>query len=278
MLSKQNETNLTLVNDVDSNNNRMKDIMQKFILKNDLSCLTMEEKLIFILNRCKDLKLDPRSQPIMIIKSKEKVGNSFVEKETPYISKSGGEQLAKVHQVSVLDTEEKILDDVFIVKAKVSLPNGRISQAIGVTPLFTEYDGKVTKITGAKKCNAMMVADTKARRRAVLSICGTGMIDESEIDTMNVVAKINPYEQKIEPVLLNQTVSFNQIEDFDKKLDDYKTKIYLCSNLDDLKSVFKEAYTQNWGSEKENYIGTLTQIKDDKKKQIEDLINDEVPL
>lgn len=273
MLSKQNETNLTLINDVDSNSNRMKDIMQKFILKNDLSCLTMEEKLIFILNRCKDLKLDPRSQPIMILKSKEKVGNSFVEKETPYISKSGGEQLAKVHQVSILDTEEKILDDVFIVKAKVSLPNGRISQAIGVTPLFTEYDGKITKITGAKKCNAMMVADTKARRRAVLSICGTGMIDESEIDTINVVAKINPYEQKIEPVLLNQIE-----KDFEQKLDSYKTKIYLCSNLDDLKSVFKEAYTQNWGNEKENYIGTLTQIKDDKKKQLEDFLNDEVPL
>jgi hypothetical protein len=42
----------------------------------------------------------------------------------------------------------------------------------------------VTNLKGEALANAFMKAETKAKRRATLSICGLGILDESELDTM----------------------------------------------------------------------------------------------
>jgi hypothetical protein len=42
----------------------------------------------------------------------------------------------------------------------------------------------VKGLAGESLCNALMKASTKAKRRAVLAVCGLGMLDESELDTV----------------------------------------------------------------------------------------------
>src|SRR5690606_14334225 len=44
--------------------------------------------------------------------------------------------------------------------------------------------GKIVPLGPDELANALMKAETKAKRRATLSICGLGMMDESEIETV----------------------------------------------------------------------------------------------
>jgi hypothetical protein len=51
-------------------------------------------------------------------------------------------------------------------------------------------------LKGESKANAMMKAETKAKRRVTLSICGLGMLDETEVETIPS-AQPNPQYQKL---------------------------------------------------------------------------------
>lgn len=233
-------------------------LAEKIILQQDLASLSSKEKVSYLMNVCNSLNLNFLTKPIQLIK--------FQNKEIMYFTKDATEQIRFKNNVSIVEIDSKIINGTYIATAKAILPNGRTDSSTGAVCV----DG----LKGDSLANAIMKAETKAKRRVTLSICGLGALDESEIETIQGAVKVDAY---IKTEVKKQ--EFEQLEeDFDKKLDDYKTKIYLCSTLDDLKSVFKEAYTQNWGNEKEKYIGILTEIKDDKKKQIEDLLNDEVPL
>ena len=50
-------------------------------------------------------------------------------------------------------------------------------------------------MTGDTLANALMKASTKAKRRATLSICGLGVLDESEIETIpGAIRNVTPQE------------------------------------------------------------------------------------
>src|SRR6516162_3098534 len=61
------------------------------------------------------------------------------------------------------------------------MPNGRIDTSIGAV--------SIGGLKGDNKCNALMKAETKAKRRLTLSICGLGMLDETEIETVRIEPK-----------------------------------------------------------------------------------------
>jgi hypothetical protein len=74
---------------------------------------------------------------------------------------------------------------VFVVTASAKDRNGRTDAATGaVSTEFTDDAGMTRKIKGVTLANAIMKAETKAKRRVTLSICGLGMFDESELDTV----------------------------------------------------------------------------------------------
>ncbi len=72
----------------------------------------------------------------------------------------------------------------------------RTDESIGAVPLPT---------SPADKANAMMKAETKAKRRVTLSICGLGMLDETEIET---IAGAHPVPYK--PAVNERPVSGSQ--------------------------------------------------------------------
>jgi hypothetical protein len=56
------------------------------------------------------------------------------------------------------------------------MPSDRTDESIGAVPL----DG----LNGVDRANAMMKAETKAKRRVTLAICGLSVLDETEVETV----------------------------------------------------------------------------------------------
>ena len=142
-------------------------IIAKIVLKGDLSALKPREKVQYYNELCHALGLNPLTRPFDYIRMQGK--------EILYANKSATEQLRKRDNISVFDKTIDKLDDIYIVTVKVR--NGEGREDIGSGAL------KIEGLSGDDLANALMKAETKAKRRATLSICGLGMIDETEIET-----------------------------------------------------------------------------------------------
>jgi hypothetical protein len=94
-------------------------------------------------------------------------------KLTLYCKRDATDQLRKMHGVSlhVLSRDES--DGILTVAVRATTRDGRTDEDIGAVPM--------AGLKGEARCNAAMKAMTKAKRRVTLSICGLGMLDESEL-------------------------------------------------------------------------------------------------
>ncbi len=143
------------------------DIMESVIVKGDVGKLSPEERSRYYLEVCKSVGLNPLTQPFSYITLNGKL--------TLYATRGCTDQLRSIHKVSVEDLTETERGDVFIVTAKVKNGEGRTDMAKGAVTIGT--------LKGDALANMIMKAETKAKRRATLSICGLGVLDESEIET-----------------------------------------------------------------------------------------------
>jgi hypothetical protein len=68
---------------------------------------------------------------------------------------------------------------------KVSYYNA-VCQSVGLNGRTDVSTGAVSiaNVNGEARANAMMKAETKAKRRVTLSICGLGMLDETEVESI----------------------------------------------------------------------------------------------
>jgi len=165
------------------------EILSKVLLNGDLAILDDQEKLVYIHAFCKALGLNPLTKPFDILKDKE--GG-----EKLYARKEATEQLRKINRVSVKNiTREFFGDKTIIITVYVCTPDGREDIGTGVVSIA----GKV----GVELANAIMRGETKAKRRATLSICGLGIPDESDIEAMaSTPNRENRYQQSyVEPGL-----------------------------------------------------------------------------
>jgi len=144
------------------------DIMEQVIIKGDLSKLSPQERTTYYMKVCESVGLNPLTRPFEYI--------SLNNKLQLYALKACTEQLRGIHDVSVTDLTESMHEGVFIVTAKVKNGQGRTDAAKGAVP--------VSGLKGEALANAMMKAETKAKRRATLSLCGLGWLDESEIESI----------------------------------------------------------------------------------------------
>jgi hypothetical protein len=69
-----------------------------------------------------------------------------------------------------------MVNGIYVVTAQATLPSGRCDESIGAVP--TE------NLKGENLSNAMLKAETKAKRRVTLAICGLSMMDETEVDSI----------------------------------------------------------------------------------------------
>lgn len=165
-----------IVNTVDSS------ILENVVVNNDLSKLSSAQRFEYLQGLCKSLNLNILSRPFQYIMLNGKL--------TLYATRDATDQLRKMNEISISVTDRKLYEDVYIVHVKATTPSGRTDEATGAVPLNRN-------MSPADKANAYMKAETKAKRRATLSICGLGMLDETEIETIRGAV---PVDDNIKPV------------------------------------------------------------------------------
>jgi hypothetical protein len=156
-------------------------IVEQVIIRGDISKLRPEERAEYYTRLCKSLGLNPLTKPFEYIILNGKM--------TLYALKGATDQLRRVYGVSITNIRTEIQDDLMIVTATATDKHGRTDVDVGAVMMGN--------LKGEARANAIMKAITKAKRRVTLSLCGLGMLDESEVETIpNAV----PYVEPVEPV------------------------------------------------------------------------------
>lgn len=150
-------------------------VIERVVMQGDLSKLDPNQRVTYYNKVCESLGLNPYTRPFAYI--------SLNGQLQLYAKKDATEQLRSVKNISITELDGKIIDDLYIVKAKASMPNGRVDQSTGAVT--------IGNLKGESKANAIMKAETKAKRRVTLSISGLGWVDESEIDSIPNAKRVN---------------------------------------------------------------------------------------
>ena len=155
--------------------NKNDEIVSSIVLRGDLSNLSPQDKVKYYREFCYSLDLNPLTMPFNLLRMNNK--------EVLYANKNCGEQLRKNNGVSVIEVSQQIIDGIMVVNVKVQDKNGRVDIETGAV--------NIAGLKGDMLANAIMKAVTKAKRRATLSICSVGVMDESEIETVPDVEKVS---------------------------------------------------------------------------------------
>lgn len=137
------------------------------LVQGDLSRLTPDQRLNYFKAVCESVGLNPLTKPFEY--------QTFQGKVVLYARKDATDQLRKIHGVSITKLEKDISDGICTITAYAKDRSGKEDSDIGVLD--------IKGLTGEKLANAVMKCTTKAKRRVTLSICGLGILDESELDS-----------------------------------------------------------------------------------------------
>jgi hypothetical protein len=143
------------------------DALEKALVGGDLGDLSPADRVLFYKRTCESLGLNPLTKPFEYIKLNNKL--------TLYARKDATDQLRKINGVSIGEPKIKFENDWIIVTVAATDQSGRSDSEIGVVN---------KKDMQGNYGNALMKAVTKAKRRVTLSICGLGMLDETEVETI----------------------------------------------------------------------------------------------
>lgn len=156
--------------------------IEAVLIGGDLSKLSADDRVTYYKSVCQTLDLNPLTKPFDYIT----LNNRLVL----YATKGCGEQLRANKKVSIVIPAREVIDDVYVVTAEASLPDGRKDSATGAV--------SIAGLKGEAKANAMMKAETKAKRRVTLSICGLNMLDETEIESIKAQeARVAPSQPEV---------------------------------------------------------------------------------
>ncbi len=228
-------------------------LMEKVILGNDLSGLTPLEKVKYVNGICRSLGLNPATNPIKLMK--------FQGKEIPYCSKDATEQLRKNNHVSILGIDTKIMDGIYIVTANASTPDGRSDSSTGVI--------SIKGLSGDALANAMMKAETKAKRRVTLSICGLGFSDESEMESLRDTKKVNYDSHKQAEDHHKQLNHIEEIIEPSPSIEDMLKELDKAITPDGLAIIFKPFYKILIKNKDQDNLKILIEHKDKLKAEME---------
>lgn len=224
------------------------DIMESLVLNGDISKLNQSQKVQYYLAMCNRLGLDPATQPFKILK--------LNGKEILYADKGAAQQLCGKSDISTEIVNRKREDEVYIVTTRAKMPSGR----------YTDEDGAVNiaGLKGDAMANAIMKASTKSKRRAVLALCGLGMMDESEIETIPGAVPV-----EIVPAEKISDKQMHQIRDQLIELDVKEEKFLAHMKLDKLEDLavadFPKAQSALEAKRKERKAQAELKAKDAKK-------------
>jgi len=143
-------------------------ILEQVLISGDLAKLTSEQKVLHLKSVCESLGLNPLTRPFEYI--------SLNGRLTLYAKRDATDQLRKIHGVSIKIVSREVIEGIYVVTAQAKDSLGREDESTGAVLI----DG----LKGDYRANAMLKAETKAKRRVTLSICGLGFLDETEVESI----------------------------------------------------------------------------------------------
>lgn len=193
-------------------------IVDRLVTVGDVGKMTAEERVKYYAQTCESLGLNPLTRPFEFL--------SLQGKTVMYVRKDATDQLRKVHKVAITIAGRSTENDVHVVIARASTPDGRTDESVGAVP--------IGGLKGEQLANALMKAETKAKRRVTLSICGLGMLDETELDTIPGAKPI------VEAVPEQAAAALLTVEEFNGMLSDYIARIGGAKDIKALTAIYAE--------------------------------------
>ena len=141
--------------------------IEQVLIQGDLAKLSPMDRVEYYKKVCEGLGLNYMTRPFDYINLNGKL--------TLYARKDATDQLRRLYGVSIDDLKREFVDDMIIVTAKGHDASGRTDVEVGVVS---------RKDMGGKLENAIMKANTKAKRRLTLSLVGLGWLDETEVESI----------------------------------------------------------------------------------------------
>lgn len=159
------------------------DPIERALISGDLADLKPAERAQYYNSVCESLGLNALTNPFQYIVLNNKL--------TLYATRGATDQLRSKRGVSIqIVSRERLEGDLYVVTARATLPDGRCDESTAAVSLMgRKKDFKTgqyveAKMVGDELSNCLMKCETKAKRRVTLSICGLGMLDESEVETI----------------------------------------------------------------------------------------------
>ena len=149
----------------------------------DLVKLSTQQRVEYYARTCQSLGLNPLTRPFRFLTLNGQI--------TLYATRDCTDQLRKIHGITLHVVDKLIDGDLFIVTVRARTKDGREDEDIGAVTLG--------QLRGESRANALMKGLTKAKRRVTLSVCGLGLTDEAELDTMPGV-QVFDAEAEVPPV------------------------------------------------------------------------------
>lgn len=145
-------------------------VTASIIIDGDLSRLHPSDKVLYYRGYCERLGLDPFTKPFDLLR--------LQGREVLYLTRSGAQQLNKMHGVSHQIISRELMQEpgIFQVIARATLPDGRFTESMSAV--------SIANLKGEQYCNALMKAETKAKRRSTLDLLGLGILSEEEAVTL----------------------------------------------------------------------------------------------
>ncbi len=234
--------------------------LEDTLINGDLKSLEPDERVQYFNSVCKSVGLNPITRPFEYI-----VLNGKLQL---YAKRDAAEQLRKIHGVSIKVLSREEVDGLYIVTVAALDRTGRSDEDIGAVT--------IAGLRGENRANAIAKATTKAKRRVTLSLCGLGILDETEVDDIKNKEGTVSYdldewfgdkeksedseapESATEEVL--QVVSPEKVEPSESALK-YSTDDLVLLYLDDAnKSPIIQTSTKEWYT---SYINELKVICED---------------
>jgi len=143
-------------------------IVEVVIAAGDLSKLTPDQRNTYYMTVCQSIGLNPMTRPFEYIVLNGKL--------TLYARKDATDQLRSIRNVSITRCDVSLSDpDYVIVTTEARDASGRTDIDVGVVS---------RKDMRGDLGNVIMKSVTKSKRRVTLSLCGLGMLDETEVETI----------------------------------------------------------------------------------------------
>ena len=159
--------------------------IENVMINGDLSKLSPQDRTNYYMVVCESIGLNPLTKPFEYM--------TLNGKMVLYANRNCAEQLRSNKGVSITDMTQQVIGaDMLIVTVKGVDNSGRCDIASGAVSLGT--------LKGEALANAYLKCETKAKRRLTLSICGLGMLDETEVDSIPTARKIEHAPPAAEPV------------------------------------------------------------------------------